>query len=181
MKTVTERPAPGARALRRLDRATADATGADRVRPVHRGPYDPGDGGMVFADRCPAWDVRAWSATYSVWQRWRLIREGGRQRGWPQKGDGAVHRRADRHSRYASDQDLTGTSIAARFATSRSQGGTREADGRPWFIRPGRARPPGCRRRPRSRGRSGFVNDVILTRDIWMHRIDVSRATGRPG
>lgn len=26
----------------------------------------------------------------------------------------------------------------------------------------------------------GFVTDVILTRDPWMHRIDLSRATGKP-
>ena len=26
----------------------------------------------------------------------------------------------------------------------------------------------------------GFLIDVILTRDVWMHRIDVSRATGTP-
>jgi uncharacterized protein (TIGR03083 family) len=25
----------------------------------------------------------------------------------------------------------------------------------------------------------GFLNDVILTRDVWMHRMDVARATGR--
>jgi uncharacterized protein (TIGR03083 family) len=26
----------------------------------------------------------------------------------------------------------------------------------------------------------GFLNDVVLTRDPWMHRIDLARATGRP-
>ena len=25
----------------------------------------------------------------------------------------------------------------------------------------------------------GYLVDVILTRDTWMHRVDVSRATGR--
>ena len=28
--------------------------------------------------------------------------------------------------------------------------------------------------------RMGFIFDVILTRDTWMHRVDVTRATGRP-
>src|SRR4051794_14301086 len=28
--------------------------------------------------------------------------------------------------------------------------------------------------------RMGFIFDVILTRDTWMHRVDVVRATGRP-
>jgi uncharacterized protein (TIGR03083 family) len=28
--------------------------------------------------------------------------------------------------------------------------------------------------------RVGYLVDVILTRDTWMHRIDISRATGRP-
>ena len=26
----------------------------------------------------------------------------------------------------------------------------------------------------------GFVNDHIYTRDTWIHRVDISRATGRP-
>jgi hypothetical protein len=26
----------------------------------------------------------------------------------------------------------------------------------------------------------GFLTDVILTRDPWMHRLDLARATGRP-
>jgi hypothetical protein len=26
----------------------------------------------------------------------------------------------------------------------------------------------------------GYLLDVILTRDTWMHRIDIARATGRP-
>jgi hypothetical protein len=28
--------------------------------------------------------------------------------------------------------------------------------------------------------RMGYIFDVILTRDTWMHRVDISRATGRP-
>lgn len=25
-----------------------------------------------------------------------------------------------------------------------------------------------------------YLNDVVLTRDVWMHRVDIARATGRP-
>jgi uncharacterized protein (TIGR03083 family) len=32
----------------------------------------------------------------------------------------------------------------------------------------------------RERWRLGFLLDVIYTRDAWMHRIDIARATGRP-
>ena len=28
--------------------------------------------------------------------------------------------------------------------------------------------------------RMGFIFDVILTRDTWMHRVDIARAAGRP-
>ena len=28
--------------------------------------------------------------------------------------------------------------------------------------------------------RMGFIFDVVLTRDTWMHRVDITRATGRP-
>jgi len=30
------------------------------------------------------------------------------------------------------------------------------------------------------RWRYGYVTDVVFTRDTWMHRLDISRATGRP-
>ncbi len=26
----------------------------------------------------------------------------------------------------------------------------------------------------------GFLTDVVLTRDVWMHRVDITRATGQP-
>jgi hypothetical protein len=26
----------------------------------------------------------------------------------------------------------------------------------------------------------GFLIDIVLTRDVWMHRADISRATGKP-
>lgn len=54
----------------------------------------------------------------------------------------------------------------------------------------GRCRVPGVVRRRRAPGAEvvndvpetwsiGFVTDVILTRDLWMHRLDLARATGR--
>jgi uncharacterized protein (TIGR03083 family) len=54
----------------------------------------------------------------------------------------------------------------------------------------GRSRIPGFMRRRRSPGTEvvngvlerwsiGYVTDVILTRDPWMHRLDLARATGR--
>lgn len=57
----------------------------------------------------------------------------------------------------------------------------------PAAVRGRRRTPPFVRRRelPASQGfvrgdTIGFVNDVIYTRDVWMHRVDVSRAVGRP-
>lgn len=52
----------------------------------------------------------------------------------------------------------------------------------------GRQRLPGLIRRiplPRSQGclpgdTMAYLNDVIYTRDIWMHRVDIARATGTP-
>ena len=54
----------------------------------------------------------------------------------------------------------------------------------------GRRRTPGFVRRRRLRGRQvvngvpeawciGYLTDVILTRDPWMHRLDLARATGQ--
>lgn len=33
---------------------------------------------------------------------------------------------------------------------------------------------------PYGRRSVGFLMDIVYTRDVWMHRIDISRATGRP-
>ena len=50
----------------------------------------------------------------------------------------------------------------------------------------GRRRIPGAIRRIRvpdpvmGRLSLGFLNDVVYTRDSWMHRVDLSRATGHP-
>ncbi len=60
--------------------------------------------------------------------------------------------------------------------------GRRGARGRrfaPWFIRRSRFHEPQSVNGVDEFWTVGFLTDVILTRDTWMHRIDVSRATGR--
>ncbi len=60
--------------------------------------------------------------------------------------------------------------------------GRRGARGRrfaPWFIRRSRFHEPQSVNGVEEFWAIGFLTDVILTRDTWMHRIDLSRATGR--
>ncbi len=60
--------------------------------------------------------------------------------------------------------------------------GRRGARGRrfaPWFIRRARFHEPQSVNGVDEFWAIGFLTDVILTRDTWMHRIDISRATGR--
>lgn len=70
--------------------------------------------------------------------------------------------------------DRTPGEILAELAElGRRAPGTRART--PWFIR-NRALPAGAGGLPGDT--MGYLLDVIYTRDIWMHRIDIARATG---
>ena len=128
---------------------------------------------------CPGWDVRAMAShVLGMASLAASVREGGRQRKLALHGDGEF---IDELTalQVRERQQMSGADIAAQFAEE----GRRAARGRrrtPWFIR----------RRPMPVAQDvggtpetwtiGFVNDVILTRDTWMHRVDLARATQRP-
>lgn len=126
---------------------------------------------------CPAWDVRA-MATHALGmaEMAASIREQSRQmRAATRRGgvfiDALTELQVTEHA------GMEPESIVSRFRSvaPKAARGRRRT---PWFIR--------HRTMPHSQdvnGRPeawtiGYLVDVILTRDPWMHRIDITRATG---
>ena len=126
---------------------------------------------------CPGWDVRAMAAhALGMVEMAASIRENSRQR-----------RLAGRRGGVFIDA-LTGLQVDERQHMTPEQITGRFADRAPKAAR-GRRRAPGFIRRRlmpelMQVGGSdeawtiGYLVDVILTRDPWMHRADIARATG---
>jgi uncharacterized protein (TIGR03083 family) len=128
---------------------------------------------------CPAWDVRSMAAHIlgmgemaasmreSVRQNWLAHRRGGLFI------DALTALQVEKHRSRSPEE------IAGRMAAT----GRRAARGRartPGFIRGIRMpidQPVGDTMEPWT---FGYLIDIILTRDPWMHRVDISRAIGRP-
>jgi uncharacterized protein (TIGR03083 family) len=126
---------------------------------------------------CPGWDVRAMAAhALGMVEMAASIREKSRQLE-------LAHRRGG-----VFIDALTGLQVEERRHMTPEQITTRFAARAPKAAR-GRRRAPGYIRRrvmprlARLNGRdeawtNGYLIDVILTRDPWMHRADIVRATG---
>lgn len=127
---------------------------------------------------CPDWDVRRLAAhVLGMAEMAASIRENLRQT------------RAARRRGGVFIDAMTAVQVAERSDLSPGQLVERFARVAPRAAR-GRRRTPGFLRRrampePQRVGGQletwsiGFLVDVILTRDTWMHRVDVARATGR--
>jgi uncharacterized protein (TIGR03083 family) len=127
---------------------------------------------------CPAWDVRAMAGhvlgmteTFTGYRTMiRTMRAGGKAAGEGPTVDGltAVQVEANAH--------LSTAELIDRLATA----GPRQAR---WRARRRLLRPMPMKEQRRDgtteTWRMKYVLDVILTRDTWMHRVDISRATGR--
>jgi uncharacterized protein (TIGR03083 family) len=129
---------------------------------------------------CPAWDVRALAA--------HLL---GGMEGFASFREFVHQMRAGKKA--AGNRPLidgmTEVQVHDRADLSREQLLSRLADVGPRAAR-ARGRVPGLFRRmplkqdlpdgTKETWAMGYLLDVILTRDTWMHRVDISRATGRP-
>lgn len=132
---------------------------------------------------CPAWDVRALAShmlgmaemAASLREQVHQMRKAGRA--------GGIFIDALTALQVAEREQMTPGQIVERFA----EVGPRAARGRkrtPGFIRR-RAMPDdqpvgGKPDSPAEQWTFGFLIDVILTRDPWMHRTDIAAATGAP-
>jgi len=134
----------------------------------------PGD--WAKPTECPGWDVRAMAAhALGMVEMAASIRENNRQLRLARARGGDI----DALTALQVDErhDMTPAQITARFA-ARAPKAARGRRRAPWFIRR-RIMPD----RQTVGGREeawtfGFLIDVILTRDPWMHRADIARATG---
>ncbi|NED96332.1 maleylpyruvate isomerase family mycothiol-dependent enzyme [Phytoactinopolyspora alkaliphila] len=127
---------------------------------------------------CPAWDVRAMAGhmlgmmefTCSVREFVHVIRAGGKAAGDGPTIDGMTEVQVADRAGLGVDE------LLERIAAA----GPRAARRRYRVPRPLRALPM---KQEMPKGvetwRLGYLFDIILTRDPWMHRIDLSRATGR--
>jgi uncharacterized protein (TIGR03083 family) len=126
---------------------------------------------------CPGWDVRAIAAhTLGMVEMAASIRENNRQL------------KLARHRGGVFIDALTGLQVDERQHMTPAQITSRYSARAPKAVR-GRRRAPGFIRRraipePAQVGGHdevwtiGYLIDVILTRDPWMHRADIARATG---
>ena len=127
---------------------------------------------------CPDWTVLSWQRTSTAWPGWprHPWRCSASRRPPRALGGGIDALTAHQVDKFGS---LAAGRARRRDAPGRAEGGQEPP------TRPGASsgRAP-C---PRSRSWTGsvepwtigFLTDVILTRDPWMHRVDLARATGR--
>ncbi len=128
---------------------------------------------------CPDWDVRAMAThVLGMAEMAASVRENMRQMRAARRADGPFI------------DALTGLQVAERVSMHPDEIIARYAAAAPRAAR-GRRRTPGIVRRrkmPVVQGVGGaeepwtigYLVDSILTRDPWMHRVDSTRATGRP-
>jgi uncharacterized protein (TIGR03083 family) len=128
---------------------------------------------------CDGWDVRAMAThTLGMAEMAASIREGSRQQKAAKKR-GGVFIDALSSLQVEERSHLTPTQLTDRFLVV----GPRAARGRrrtPGLIRRRRMPVPQAVGDRLETWSLGYLIDTILTRDPWMHRVDISRATGHP-
>jgi uncharacterized protein (TIGR03083 family) len=136
-----------------------------------------GPGDWAKPTECPGWDVRAMAAhALGAVEMAASIRENNRQRKLA-RSRGGLFIDALTALQVEERAGMTPERITARFA-ARAPKAARARRRTPGFIRrrtlPER-QPVGGRDEAWT---IGYLIDVILTRDPWMHRTDIARATG---
>ena len=129
------------------------------------------------ATECPAWDVKAMVGHVTgMAEMCASLLEQARQMRVASRSDGPQV------------DALTALQVAKHASATPAEVTRRFAEMAPKAARGRRRMPAPVRRfatfeenvagRP-ERWTVGFLTDVILTRDVWMHRVDIARATGR--
>ncbi|MGI8757001.1 MAG: maleylpyruvate isomerase family mycothiol-dependent enzyme [Acidimicrobiales bacterium] len=173
--TVTERPADDVRPITRAEAGTLASTENQRILDLLRSLDD--DDWTKPTD-CPPWQVRdlaghvlgGMEGFTSVRQLAHMMRAAKKEA----RGGSFVDAMTAIQVRERAD--LSRTDLLARLATA----GPQSAQFRARIPRPLRA--TGMKQELLSgqteTWRFGYLLDVILTRDTWMHRVDHARATG---
>jgi uncharacterized protein (TIGR03083 family) len=131
------------------------------------------------ATECPGWDVRAMAShVLGMAEMAASIREGLRQQ-MAAKKRGGIFIDALTALQVEQRTDLTPDDVTRRFEVV----GPRAAKARkrvPGLVRNRKLPMPQLVGDAMEDWTIGFLVDTILTRDTWMHRVDISRAVGRP-
>ena len=177
---VMTRPLPATTPRRpQMDRALAMRLAATEYERVARllGTLAPAD--WQQPTDCPAWDVRALAAhILGMAEMAATMRESMRQN-WLASRRSGVFIDALTALQVEKHRSRSPEEIVHRIAAI----GPRAARGRrrtPGFLRGMRMpieQPVGDIMEPWA---LGYLIDIILTRDPWMHRVDINRAIGRP-
>ena len=169
---VRSRPRPPA-----LERGTAyrlAATEYERFLRLVRG-LDPADWSAPTA--CPGWDVRAMTAhVVGMAEMAASVRETARQSRLAGKAGGGVDALTGLQVREHADLGGPALVAALESVAPRALRGRRRLSrlaGRVTLPEEQVVGPD------REHWRIGFLADVVLTRDVWMHRTDICLATGR--
>jgi uncharacterized protein (TIGR03083 family) len=175
MTTTTSSP-PRAAALPRTVAMRLAATEYQRFLDMLRS-LQPQD--WMKPTECPGWDVRAMAAhSLGMVEMAASIRDSNRQVKLARRAGGVF---LDALTKLQVDEraEMTPTQIVDRYA-ARAAKAARARRRTPGFIR---RRTLPIPQQVGGRDESwtiGYLIDVILTRDPWMHRIDISLATGVP-
>jgi uncharacterized protein (TIGR03083 family) len=126
---------------------------------------------------CPEWDVRQMAAhMLGMVEMAASIRDGGRQRrAATVNGEIDIDRLTA--LQVAERSAWSGPAISDRF-TARARKAVTGRRMTPFFIRR-QTMIGGVFNGVEEPWTLGFLIDVVLTRDPWMHRVDIARATGR--
>lgn len=170
--TDRARPRPAA-----LDRDTAfrlAATEYERFLALLR-KLDPTD--WDRPTECSAWDVRAMAThVLGMAEMTSSVRQLAHQNRLAGKAGGGIDALTALQVRERSSLDAAGIVVRLETAAPRAVRGRRMLSrvlGRVPLPEEQVVGPD------REWWRIGFLSDVVLTRDVWMHRVDVGRATGR--
>ena len=171
---VTARSQPRAAALPREVAMRLAATEYQRFADLLRA-LGPGD--WTKPTECPGWDVRAMAAhALGMVEMAATIRETNRQLRLA-RSRGGVFIDALTALQVEERADMTPAEITARFA-ARAPKAARARRRAPGFIRRRTVPVPQQVGGREEEWTIGYLVDVILTRDPWMHRADIARATG---
>lgn len=170
--TDRTRPRPPA-----LDRDTAYRLAATEYERFVALLRDLGPGDWDRPTECPGWDVRAMAAhVLGMAEMNTSVRQLVHQNRLAAKAGGGVDALTAVQVRERSGLDGAGIVERLEAAAPRALRGRRLQSRLLGRLRLPEEQVVGS---DREWWRIGYLADVILTRDVWMHRVDVSRATGR--
>ncbi|MDT0276416.1 maleylpyruvate isomerase family mycothiol-dependent enzyme [Blastococcus goldschmidtiae] len=159
-----------------LDRDTAYRLAATEYARIHAVLRDLSADDWNRSTDCPGWDVTAMAAhVLGMAEMAASVREMARQQRLAGKAGGGIDALTDVQVRTHAGLDGPAIVTALETTTPRALRGRRRMS-----RIAGRVKLPEeqVMADVREYWRIGFLLDVVLTRDVWMHRVDVCRATG---